>query len=132
MLYLNKLQTLHQFAPPHGQFLLAQYEAEIVGCAGLRKIGEGVGEVKRIFVKPHYRRLGIGRSLLTDIIHEAYSIDYSLLRLDHAPFAKAAQALYCSLGFYLIAPYPESEISKQYHDRGFFMEKSLSSDSADD
>ncbi len=127
----HNLQTLHEFAPPHGRFLLAQYETEIIGCAGLRKIGEGIGEVKRMFVKPQYRRLGIGRLLLSAIIHEARLIEYPLLRLDHAPFAKAAQSLYYSLGFYSIEPYPESEIPQQYHDRWFFMEKSLISDLAD-
>lgn len=116
------MAKLQQFAPPQGRLLLGEYETKIAGCACLRKIGDDVGEIKRMYVRPEFRRKGIGRSLLQAIIHEARQIGYLKIRLDTAPFAKEAQALYRSLGFQEIEPYPESEIPEKYRPSWVFME----------
>lgn len=118
----QEMAKIQQFAPPTGQLLLAEYEAQIVGCTGLRKIDKDIGEVKRMYVKPEYRRKGIGRSLLQAIIQEARQIGYSKLRLDSAPFAQEAQVLYRQFGFQDIKPYSESEIPDKYHSNWSFME----------
>ncbi|HAA31327.1 MAG TPA: GNAT family N-acetyltransferase [Cyanobacteria bacterium UBA8553] len=122
----NDLAKIQQFAPPSGRLLLGEDEAKIAGCACLRKIGEDVGEIKRMYVRPEYRRRGIGRSLLKAIINETRQIGYSTLRLDTAPFAKEAQALYHSLGFHKCEPYAESDIPQNYYSRWIFMEMDLS------
>jgi GNAT superfamily N-acetyltransferase len=116
------MAKLQQFAPPEGRLLLGEYETKIAGCACLRKIGEDVGEIKRMYVRPEFRKKGIGRSLLQAIIHEAWQIGYLKIRLDTAPFAKEAQALYRSLRFQEIEPYAESEIPEKYRPSWVFME----------
>lgn len=116
------MAKLQQFTPPKGRLLLGEYENRIAGCACLRKIGEHVGEIKRMYVKPEFRRKGIGKSLLQAIIHEAHEIGYARIRLDTAPFAKEAQVLYRSLGFQEIEPYAESEIPEKYRSSWVFME----------
>ena len=83
----QNMAILYQFAPPQGRLLLGEYETKIAGCAGLRKIGEDVGEIKRMYVRPEYRRKGIGRALVKAILYEASQIGYSKIRLDSAPFA---------------------------------------------
>ncbi|HEY9634392.1 MAG TPA: GNAT family N-acetyltransferase [Coleofasciculaceae cyanobacterium] len=119
------MAKLQQFAPPRGRLLLGEYQGKIAGCAGLRKIGEDVGEIKRMYVRPEYRRRGIGRSLLEALISEARQIGYSTLRLDSAPFAKEAQVLYRSVGFHNSEPYPQSDIPQKYHSQWVFMELAL-------
>ncbi|ARV63158.1 GNAT family N-acetyltransferase [Nostocales cyanobacterium HT-58-2] len=121
----QNMAKLQQFAPPEGRLLLGEYETKIAGCACLRKIGDEVGEIKRMYVRPEFRRKGIGRSLLKAIIHEACQIGYSKICLDTAPFAKEAQALYHSLGFQEIEPYAGSEIPEKYHSSWIFMELDL-------
>ncbi|MDZ7956404.1 MAG: GNAT family N-acetyltransferase [Aulosira sp. DedQUE10] len=122
------MTQLYQFTPPAGRLLLGEYDNKIAGCACLRKIGENIGEVKRMYVKPEFQRKGIGRSLLLAIIQKATHIGYLKLRLDTAPFTKAALALYCSLGFYDIEPYFEkTEIPLEYRENWVFMELSLKS-----
>lgn len=116
---------LYQFAPPEGRLLLGKWEDEIAGCVCLRKINEGIAEIKRMFVRPEYRKKRIGRSLLEAIISEAYQSSYSKIRLDSAPFAREAQALYRSLGFCTIESYPESEAPEQYLSFWSFMEIAL-------
>lgn len=122
----QEMAKLQQFAPPEGRLLLSDYDGEIAGCAGLRRIGKDVGEIKRMYVRPEYRRRGIGRSLVKAILNESYQIGYSTLRLDSPPFAQEAHALYHSLGFQLREPYAESEIPQQYHSQWVFMEMTLS------
>ena len=122
------MTQLHEFTPPLGRLLLGEYETKMAGCACLRKIGEDIGEIKRMYVKPEFRRKGIGRSLLEAIINEAVYIGYSRIRLDSAPFAKEAQALYRAFGFQDIKPYLEkTEIPLEHRANWIFMELILKS-----
>ncbi len=116
------MAKLHQFAPPAGRLFLAEYETKIVGCVGLKKIGQDVGEIKRMYMRYEYCRQEIGRSLLTAIMAAASQICYQKIRLYSTPFTKEAQALYRSLGFQEIEPYAESEIPQEYRKYCVFME----------
>ncbi|ACC81053.1 GNAT family N-acetyltransferase [Nostoc punctiforme] len=117
------MTQLHEFIPPSGRLLLGQYEAKIAGCACLRKIGEDIGELKRMYVRPEFRKKGIGKALLETIINEASNIGYSKIRLDSAPSAKEAHTLYRVCGFQDIEPYLEkTEIPLEYRAKWVFME----------
>jgi GNAT superfamily N-acetyltransferase len=91
----------------------------------MRRIREDTGEIKRMYVRPDYRRRGIGLALLEALIAEARQIGYPTIRLDSTRFMKAAHALYRSLGFREIDPYPESEIPQELQHQWVFMEKRL-------
>jgi putative acetyltransferase len=116
------MAKLKQFAPPEGRLIIAELNEEKAGCAALRKIGENIGEVKRMYVKPEFRRKGIGRALLQAIIDEASKIGYSKIQLDTPYFATAAQSLYREFGFQKTSPYPESDIPEHLHPQWIFME----------
>jgi ribosomal protein S18 acetylase RimI-like enzyme len=94
-----------QYSPPQGCLLLAQFKDAIVGCVGLRDLGESRCEMKRMYVQPNYRGKGLGRVLAKAIISEARGIGYKHMRLDTIPSMKAAFSLYLSLGFREIEPY---------------------------
>src|SRR5262249_17743892 len=94
------------YAPPNGRLLLALHDAELAGCIALRGIGDGVCEMKRLFVREEFRGKGIGRSLIEAIILEAKEIGYERMRLDTIPpKMNDAIALYRSFGFQEIEPY---------------------------
>ena len=94
-----------EYAPPTGAFILAEDTGQYTACIGLRQFAEGVGEIKRLYVVPAARGLGLGRLLVERIIVVAREAGHSSLLLDTLPFMKEAQSLYVALGFKPTAPY---------------------------
>jgi putative acetyltransferase len=100
------------YAAPSGRLLLAHYEHQPAGCVGLRNLGNGFCEMKRLYVRPAYRGQGLGRILAERVIAEARGIGYERMRLDTiASSMKDAVALYRRMGFKEIAPYRENPIA---------------------
>jgi ribosomal protein S18 acetylase RimI-like enzyme len=99
-----------KYAPPEGRLYLAFEDERVAGCAGLRKLEEGVCELKRLYVPPRYRGQGIGRQLTLQAMNDAQEIGYVRMRLDTLPTMGRAQELYRALGFKPIAPYTNNPI----------------------
>lgn len=98
------------YVPPNGALLLAQVGDEVAGCVGLRPIGDGVGEMKRLYVRPACRKFGLGQQLVQAVIAAARCAGHRELRLDTLPSMAAAQALYRRLGFAEIPPYNDTHL----------------------
>lgn len=89
-----------EYAEPQGCILLAEYEGAIAGCIAVSEIAEGVCEFKRIYVKPQFRRMGIGRELSDKIIGKAGQLLYKRMCLHtNDELFIGAKELYKLLGF---------------------------------
>ena len=112
-----------RYAPPGGELLLARAPDDggdhgaPLGCVGLRNIPPSLSstsktcEMKRLYVTPEARGLGLGQALLSSIIEIAQSRGYEEMRLDTLPDMKGAIALYERAGFVRIPAYYETPVA---------------------
>jgi putative acetyltransferase len=94
-----------EYALPKGRLYIAIDENQPVGCVALRDLGDGICEMKRLYVNPEYRGRHIGRVLAKTVIKAAGELGYDRMRLDTIPSMRQANVLYKSLGFKEITPY---------------------------
>ncbi len=102
-----ELKTLPgRYAPPGGGLFIAFEGDDPVGCVALRPLEEtGVAELKRLYVRPSGRGMGLGQALAERAISRAREAQYRQIRLDTLATMQDAQRLYRRLGFKDIAPY---------------------------
>jgi GNAT superfamily N-acetyltransferase len=97
------------YAAPAGHLLLALVDGVVAGCGALAPRGDAgyanACEMTRLYVRPAFRRFGLGRALAQALLDEARRIGYSTMLLDTLDDMEAARELYASLGFEEIPPY---------------------------
>ena len=109
--YETELASLPgKYGPPEGYLLLASLNGEAAGCIAYRKIGEGICEMKRMYVSDAFRGQGIGRQLVKVLLEAAKAMGYHTMKLDTHPTMISAHNLYQSLGFVEIERYNDNPI----------------------
>lgn len=105
---LNNLST--KYGAPEGRLCLITIDGKSAGCIALRKMENNFCEMKRLYIRPFYRSLGLAASLVHKIIDDAMEIGYQAMLLDTLPSLDAAIRLYKKFGFYEVACYNNSPI----------------------
>jgi len=108
------------YGPPDGCILLALVDDRPAGCVALRRLEEGICEMKRLYVRPEFRGRGIGKALSERIVAEAVKIGYVKIRLDTLRSMKEANSIYGGQGFHEIKPYRYNPF-----EQAVFLEKDL-------
>ena len=109
--YDNELKDLSQkYGRPYGRLYIAFCGSEAVGCIALKKNNDTSCELKRLYVKPQYRKNKLGEKLVKQIISDAREIGYSTVFLDTLPFLEAAIYMYKKYGFVEIERYNDSPL----------------------
>ena len=100
-----------KYGPPAGELLIGVDPAgAALGCVGLRPLADGDAEMKRLYVSPTARGLGLGRALVEAIVRKAADLGYPRIKLDTLPAMHAALALYRAAGFTPIARYYDTPV----------------------
>jgi ribosomal protein S18 acetylase RimI-like enzyme len=98
-----------EYASPRGALLWATVDGNSAGCCALRPLDHSdhtnACEMKRLYVRPQFRGLGLGRQLAEVALETALHIGYSCVLLDTLDDMESARSLYEDLGFVPIAPY---------------------------
>ncbi|WP_432095848.1 bifunctional helix-turn-helix transcriptional regulator/GNAT family N-acetyltransferase [Streptomyces sp. bgisy100] len=105
---------------PRGLFLVARLHGEPIGCAGLKLPPGGPAEVKRMWVAPQARGLGLGRRFLAELEARAVRHGCDRLRLDTNKALTSAIGLYHSFGFAEVEPFNDEPYAH------FWFEKRIS------
>jgi DNA-binding MarR family transcriptional regulator/GNAT superfamily N-acetyltransferase len=106
-----------ELALPAGLLLVATLHTEPVGCAGLKLHPGEPAEVKRMWVSPQVRGLGLGRRLLTEIEKQAKAHDTSVLRLETNQSLEEAIALYRATGYEEVPAFNEEPYAHHWFEK---------------
>ena len=107
--YEEELMHLEQkYGPPYGRLYLAYCDQQLAGCIALRRLDDDRCEMKRLYVRPRFRKQHIGGILVRRVIADAKAIGYRHLLLDTFPFLDVAVRMYEKLGFRYIPRYNDS------------------------
>ena len=107
------------YAPPRGALLVAKIDGAIAGCCALRPLDSSdyvnAAEMKRLYVRPAFRRLGLGRQLAEAILDAALMAGYDSVLLDTLDDMEIARAMYEELGFKEIPPYYHNPLAGAHY-----------------
>ena len=107
------------YAAPEGALVLAMANGQVAGCCALRPLPTAdhvnAAEMKRLYVRQAYRRLGLGRQLVETVLDAARVAGYHSVLLDTLDDMESARALYRELGFVDIPPYYHNPLAGAHY-----------------
>lgn len=109
--------TLDGFRAPSGTFLIMRLGGEPVGCGGFKPEDGGAAYIKRMWVSPTARGLGLGRRLLQELEARARAMGYRMVRLETEKALKEAQQLYRSSGYREVAPFNDEPYAHHWFEK---------------
>ncbi len=102
-----------KYGRPSGRlYIVLTFDGEPAGCVALTKLSDEMGELKRLYIRPKFRRNGLGKKLVQLILMDACEIGYSTVVLDTFPFLGSSQILYRNMDFEPIEKYNENPMEE--------------------
>jgi GNAT superfamily N-acetyltransferase len=108
--------ALDEFLPPRGAFLIVRRSGESVACGGIKPFG-GAAYIKRMWVSPNARGIGLGKRLLQALEDKARSLGYATVCLETNKALTEAQQLYCSSGYREVAPFNDEPYAHHWFEK---------------
>jgi GNAT superfamily N-acetyltransferase len=98
----------HELRPPGGAYFVGYEGTEAVAGGGVRRLADGVAEIKRMYVRPEARSRGLAAELLRSLEQAARALGYGTVRLDTGPKQAHAERLYRAAGYVEVPPYNDN------------------------
>jgi GNAT superfamily N-acetyltransferase len=109
-------EALDEFNPPGGAFLVMRLDGRAVGCGGLKPLGEAA-YIKRMWVAPEARGLGLGKHILQALEEQARSMGYRTVCLETNQSLKEAQQLYRAAGYREVEPFNDEPYAHHWFEK---------------
>jgi len=109
--------------PPEGVLYILMVDGKVSGMGAIKKLGDTVGELKSMYIRPEYRGKGYGKNRVSKLLETGEELGFSTFRLDTSKFMVAAQHIYKLAGFRERDKYPGSDVSAQWEPYWMWMEK---------
>jgi DNA-binding MarR family transcriptional regulator len=109
----------HEVRPPAGQFFVAYLHGEAIGCGAVKHHGDAPAEIKRMWIAPQARGLGLGRRLLEKLEACALAGGARVAHIETSAVLTEALALYRSAGWIEVPPFNDEPFADHW------LEKSL-------
>lgn len=106
-----------RYVLPDGRLYIAYVDNKPAGCVGLRRFDQESSEMKRLYLRPEFRGIGLGYQLAKTVMEDSIAEGYKFILLDTLPSMTQAHKVYQSLGFVKIAAYYDSTIKDTYYMR---------------
>lgn len=123
-LYSDRAGSVHSvpadpgdMVPPAGDFLIVVHDGRLAGCGGLKRLDERACEIKRMYIRPEARGIGLSTRLLGALEQRARELGYSIARLDTADRQPAAVPLYEGAGYRRVAPYNDNDLATYWFEK---------------
>ena len=113
----GSVTTPDEMVAPDGAFLVGYEDGRAVAIGGLRRLDDGVCEIKRMYVVPDARSRGVGRALLDALEDAARAIGYERVRLDAGPAQQHSQVLFAKTGYVEIPKYNANHIAVYFAEK---------------
>ncbi|MDQ4103519.1 MAG: GNAT family N-acetyltransferase [Actinomycetota bacterium] len=113
----GSVTTPEEMMPPEGIFLVGYEDKRPIAIGGLRRLQEGICEIKRMYVVPDARSRGVGRALLTALEQAGRQLGYERARLDAGPKQKHSRALFEKAGYLQIPKYNNNHIADYFAEK---------------
>ena len=122
---LNSYDKVMKSYEDNGMIYIVEVGGNVAGMGGVRRLKDGVCEIKRMYIKPDYRGLGYGKNLIQMLLEAAKNFGYSLVKLESSLFMKTAHQIYRSYGFKDCDEYPGVETPEPMKAYEIYMEKGI-------
>jgi GNAT superfamily N-acetyltransferase len=113
----GSVTTPDEMVAPEGVFLVGYDERRPIAIGGVRRLGDGICEIKRMYVVPDARSSGVGRALLVALEDAARELGYSRVRLDAGPRQQHSRTLFEQTGYVEIARYNENHVAVYFAEK---------------
>ena len=113
----GSVTTPDEMVPPHGAFLVGDDDGRPVAIGGLRRLADGVCEIKRMYVVPDARSRGVGRALLEALEDAGRALGYAWVRLDAGPAQEHSRVLFAKSGYVEIPKYSDNHIAVYFAEK---------------
>jgi GNAT superfamily N-acetyltransferase len=113
----GSVTTADEMVAPDGLFLVGYEDGAAVACGGLRRLEDGICEIKRMYVVEGARSRGVGRALLAALEAAARELGYERVRLDAGPEQRESKVLFAQTGYAQIPPYNPNHIADYWAEK---------------